>query len=58
MTSRKFTVVAQLHEQQNQELIEYVDSCFARIGQNHTRDKRARFRKTNRLFIILGETNV
>lgn len=29
MKSRKFTVVAQLHEQQNQDLIEYVDSCFA-----------------------------
>ena len=33
MTSRKFTVVAQLHEQQNQELIEYVDSCFATYGK-------------------------
>ena len=29
MKSRKFTVVAQLHEQQNHDLIEYVDSCFA-----------------------------
>ena len=29
MKPRKFTVVAQLHEQQNQKLIEYIDSCFA-----------------------------
>lgn len=29
MKPRKFTVVAQLHEQQNHDLIEYVDSCFA-----------------------------
>lgn len=29
MKSRKFTVVAQLHEEQNHDLIEYVDSCFA-----------------------------
>ena len=29
MKSRKFTVVAQLHENQNHDLIEYVDSCFA-----------------------------
>ena len=33
MKSRKFTVVAQLHEQQNQDLIEYVDSCFATYGK-------------------------
>ena len=33
MKSRKFTVVAQLHEQQNQNLIEYVDSCFATYGK-------------------------
>jgi hypothetical protein len=29
MRPRKFTVVAQLHEEQNHDLIEYVDSCFA-----------------------------
>ena len=33
MTSRKFTVVAQLHEQQNQDLIKYIDSCFATYGK-------------------------
>lgn len=33
MKSRKFTVVTQLHEQQNQDLIEYVDSCFATYGK-------------------------
>lgn len=29
MRPRKFTVVAQLHENQNHNLIEYLDSCFA-----------------------------
>ena len=29
MKPRKFTIVAQLHEAQNYDLIEYVDSCFA-----------------------------
>ena len=29
MKSRKFTVIAQLHENQNRDLIEYADSCFA-----------------------------
>lgn len=29
----KFTVVAQLHEDQNNDLIEYVDSCFAIYGK-------------------------
>ena len=29
----KFTVVAQLHEDQNHDLIEYVDSCFAIYGK-------------------------
>ena len=29
MKPRKFTVVAQLHEEQNQDLIEYINSCFA-----------------------------
>ena len=29
MKSRKFTVIAQLHENQNHDLIEYVESCFA-----------------------------
>ena len=33
MKSRKFTVVAQLHKKQNQDLIEYVDSCFATYGK-------------------------
>lgn len=33
MKSRKITVAAQLHEQQNQDLIEYVDSCFATYGK-------------------------
>lgn len=33
MKSHKFTVVAQLHEQQNQDLIEYVDSCFTTYGK-------------------------
>ncbi len=29
MKARKFTVVAQLHDEQNHDLIEYFDSCFA-----------------------------
>lgn len=29
MKPRKYTVVAQLHENQNHDLIEYIDSCFA-----------------------------
>lgn len=33
MKPRKFTVVAQLHEKQNHDLIEYVDSCFATYGK-------------------------
>ena len=33
MKTRKFTVVAQLHENQNHDLIEYVDSCFATYGK-------------------------
>ena len=33
MKSRKFTIVAQLHENQNHDLIEYVDSCFATYGK-------------------------
>lgn len=33
MISRKFTVVAQLYEKQNHDLIEYVDSCFATYGK-------------------------
>lgn len=33
MRPRKFTVVAQLHENQNHDLIEYVDSCFATYGK-------------------------
>lgn len=33
MKSRKFTVVAQLHEKQNHDLIEYVNLCFATYGK-------------------------
>lgn len=33
MKPRKFTVVAQLHEKQNPDLIKYVDSCFATYGK-------------------------
>ena len=33
MRPRKFTVVAQLHENQNHDLIEYVDSCFTTYGK-------------------------
>lgn len=33
MKSRKFAVVAQLQENQNHDLIEYVDSCFATYGK-------------------------
>lgn len=33
MNQRKFTVVAQLHEKQNLDLIEYVDSCFTTYGK-------------------------
>lgn len=33
MKPRKFTVVAQLHEKHNLELIEYVNSCFAIYGK-------------------------
>ena len=33
MRPRKFTVVAQLHENQNHDLIEYIDSCFATYGK-------------------------
>lgn len=33
MRPRKFTIVAQLHENQNHDLIEYVDSCFATYGK-------------------------
>ena len=29
MKTRKFTIVAQLHEEQNHDLIDYIDSCFA-----------------------------
>ena len=29
MKPRKYTVVAQLHENHNHDLIEYIDSCFA-----------------------------
>lgn len=33
MKSRKFTVVTQLHEEQNHDLIKYVDSCFTIYGK-------------------------
>lgn len=33
MRTRKFTVVAQLHENQNHDLIEYINSCFATYGK-------------------------
>ena len=33
MKSRKFTVVAQLHKEQNYELIKYVNSCFATYSE-------------------------
>lgn len=33
MKPRKFTVVAQLHEKQNHDLIEYINSCFATYGK-------------------------
>lgn len=33
MKPHKFTVVAQLHENQNRNLIEYVDSCFETYGK-------------------------
>ena len=51
MKSRKFTVVAQLHEQQNQDLIEYVDSCFATYSKAkretfHVLKRRADFNKS------------
>ena len=51
MKSRKFTVVAQLHEQQNQDLIEYVDSCFATYGKAkretfHVLKRHAEFNKS------------
>ena len=33
MKSRKFTIIAQLHDKQNHDLIEYADSCFATYGK-------------------------
>ena len=33
MKSRKFTVVTQLHEEQNHDLIKYVESCFTIYGK-------------------------
>lgn len=33
MRPRKFTIVAQLHEEQNRDLIKYIDSCFATYGK-------------------------
>lgn len=36
MKLRKFTVVAQLHKEQNYDLIEYVESCFATYNKAKT----------------------
>jgi transposase, IS605 orfB family len=47
MKPRKFTIVAQLHEEQNHDLIEYVDSCFA----TYSKAKRETFQ------VIKHDTN-
>ena len=52
MKPRKFTVVAQLHENQNHDLIEYVDSCFATYGKAkretfHVLKRNADFNKSS-----------
>ena len=52
MKSRKFTVVAQLHEKQNQDLIDYVDSCFATYSKAkretfHVLKRNAEFNKSD-----------
>lgn len=52
MKLRKFTVVAQLHENQNHDLIEYVDSCFATYGKAkretfHVLKRNADFNKSS-----------
>ena len=52
MKPRKFTVVAQLHEKQNQDLIEYIDSCFETYGKAkretfHVLKRNADFNKSD-----------
>lgn len=52
MRPRKFTVVAQLHENQNHYLIEYVDSCFATYSKAkretfHVLKRNADFNKSS-----------
>lgn len=52
MKPRKFTVVAQLHEKQNHDLIEYVDSCFATYSKAkretfHVLKRNADFNKSS-----------
>lgn len=52
MKVRKFTIVAQLHETQNHDLIEYVNSCFATYGEIkrktfHVLKRNANFNKSS-----------
>ena len=52
MSSRKFTVVAQLHKNQNRDLIGYVNSCFATYGEIkrktfHVLKRNANFNKSS-----------
>ena len=52
MRSRKFTVVAQLHKNQNRDLIGYVNSCFATYGEIkrktfHVLKRNANFNKSS-----------
>lgn len=52
MKPHKFTVVAQLHENQNRNLIEYVDSCFETYGKAkretfHVLKRNADFNKSD-----------
>ena len=52
MRSRKFTVVAQLHKNQNHDLIGYVDSCFATYNKAkretfHVLKRNANFNKSS-----------
>lgn len=44
MKSCKFTVVAQLHEKQNHDLIKYIDSCFG----TYNKAKRETFHRLKR----------
>ena len=48
MRPRKFTVVAQLHKNQNHDLIEYADSCFA----TYSKAKRETFHVLKRVRIF------